>query len=180
VELSFDQFQIRFMTLEDLPRILELEKEIYPSPWPEESFYYEIEARESYVLEVKESRAIVGYLCGIRVFDEYMVNNIALKPDYQGYGLATLLISKVLMRQYRLGCQNCFLEVRVTNDKAIKLYDRIGFKTINVRKNYYSNPVEDAFVMRCILKEFIDKMSSTRLDEHGATNDSKTKEFRVL
>ena len=70
---------------------------------------------------------------------------------WRGKGIGTRLVSAILERARKRGAREVFLEVRRTNLTAQRLYRRMGFREIGVRKSYYVRPVEDALVMRCVL-----------------------------
>jgi ribosomal-protein-alanine N-acetyltransferase len=158
-EQAKKKFITRSMTFDDLPSIMAIENVIFADPWKEEMFYYEIEMKESYVLEDVSNNRIVAYLCGVAILDEYMITNIAVEQDKQSRGYASYLISSVLDKEFKSGCKNCYLEVRISNNKAIRLYEKLGFETMGIRKAYYSNPVEDAYLMKCNLLDNYDKIA---------------------
>jgi len=81
------------------------------------------------------------------VFDEIHINNIALRPPYRGQGFGTALMHHVLDEARRLGARRATLEVRAGNTGARRLYERLGFYVAGTRRNYYTNPVEDALIL---------------------------------
>jgi len=90
-----------------------------------------------------DHQRLVGFLAVSHVMDQMEVTNIAVLPDYQGKGVATSLLSKILNFSGTI-----FLEVRESNKVAQGLYDKLGFEPYHRRKNYYHNPSEDAILMR--------------------------------
>lgn len=83
------------------------------------------------------------------VADEAEIASVCVDPAYRRLGGGTKLL-QTLLRQARLsGAQNVYLEVRISNQAAQKLYRGAGFECIGVRKRYYTNPLEDAVLMRC-------------------------------
>ena len=77
--------------------------------------------------------------------------DIAVEPDMRGKGIGSLLMQFMCDECSVRGVKEIFLEVRTTNEDAISLYNKFGFEQISVRKNYYSSPVCDGYVMRKIL-----------------------------
>ncbi len=141
------QLKIREMVLADMPKILELEFELFGSDaWTEDMYVMEINQHEAYVLTDPEDQ-IIGYLCAWIVLDECMITNIGIRKEYQGKGLGKYLLSSIMTEKIQTGARNFFLEVRMSNVSAIKLYESMGYKYLSVRKNYYDNPVEDAYLM---------------------------------
>ncbi len=144
---SADNFEIRSMNLEDIEDILEIENDLFTSPWSIEMFVHEILNHKAFVLcDVSEKR-IVGYTCGWKVLDEYQITNVGIAISYQRRGLAEFLLLEVIKIMLKDYCFNYFLEVRESNKPAIQLYRKLGFIEIGKRKNYYNNPVENALIM---------------------------------
>jgi ribosomal-protein-alanine N-acetyltransferase len=135
---------IRDMKREDIPNIMILEKELFSTAWEEEMFLEEIEKQYAYVLEIKDK--IIGYICGWKLLDEFNITNIAVAKDYQQKGLGRKLVQFLIGRILNERCFKFFLEVRKSNNAAKMLYEKIGFKLIGSRKNYYHSPQEDALV----------------------------------
>ena len=136
------------MKYDDLPRVMKVEREVFSDPWSEAMFRQELEAESAYVMEVKDSDEIVGYACGLKIIDEYMLTNIAISKDYQHQGYGSKLLVCLLKEIMSEGCKRCFLEVRASNRGAIDFYYGFGFKLLGTRREYYRNPVEDALVMQ--------------------------------
>ena len=134
---------IREMKADDLKRIVELEKDLFLSPWNEEDFIHELKENPMagyYILE-KENQIGLWFLG-----DQCQITTIATDRHFQGQGCASQLMEYALEKSEELHYQNVNLEVRVSNVKAIALYQKFGFKNVAVRKRYYSNG-EDAYLM---------------------------------
>lgn len=96
------------------------------------------------------------------VADEAEIASVCVDPAYRRLGGGTKLL-QTLLRQARLsGAQNVYLEVRASNQAAQELYRCAGFECIGVRKRYYTNPLEDAVLMRCAI------LRQPRIDETEA------------
>lgn len=142
------------MREEDLPEVLAIEELCFPNPWSRETFLGEIQNRAiSFPLVVvhRQQKRIAGYVIFWQIGDEAQVNNVAIHPDFQGQGLGELAMRHVLDRLKENGVHFVSLEVRVSNHRALSLYRKLGFSILGVRKDYYSRPVEDAYVMGLVL-----------------------------
>ncbi len=85
-------------------------------------------------------------LCWL-VDHDWHINKLAVRPEWRGQGLARALIDQVLREASRLGAYRARLEVRRSNDIARRLYEGMGFAVVGTRRNYYTNPPEDALIL---------------------------------
>ena len=139
---------IREMEIPDLAMIMKLEKELFFAPWSVAMFSEEIKGYYAYVLQKDENREIIGYICGWKLLDEFTITNIGITGNFQRMGLGTKLVKFIISKLLYEKCFKFTLEVRESNQKAIALYEKIGFEHIGLRGNYYRNPVENAVIMR--------------------------------
>jgi [ribosomal protein S18]-alanine N-acetyltransferase len=133
----------------DLDGVLEVERESFASPWTREMYAWELQNRavcHIYIVRTPECR-VAGFCAFWLVFDEIHINNLALRPQYRGQGYGRALMQHVLSEAERLGARRATLEVRSGNAGALRLYERLGFYVAGTRRNYYSNPVEDALIL---------------------------------
>ncbi|MEG2330307.1 ribosomal protein S18-alanine N-acetyltransferase [Anaerorhabdus sp.] len=139
---------IRSMDLGDLDRVEQLEAELFSLPWKKEDFKRElIENEFAHYFVVEENNEVVGY-CGIwNLYEQAQITTIGVAKDCQGKGYASLLMEKIEEVSVANGCETCSLEVRVSNIAAQNLYTKYGYITVNIRKGYYSDNHEDAFLM---------------------------------
>lgn len=142
---------IRRMTLQDIPAIVEIEKTCFSLPWSPKSFQDSI-AREDtifLVCEISEdtSTGLVGYIGMYVSFDEASITNVAVSPKFRKRGIGEQLVFHAQKAAQEAGAQTIFLEVRTSNAPAISLYEKMGFKNMGVRKNFYQYPTEDANIM---------------------------------
>ena len=89
----------------------------------------------------------MGYCGAVLVPDEGDVTNVAVSGGEQGHGIGRQLVSELLKRSAAAGVSRLYLEVRKSNERALRLYQALGFEPTGIRKNYYEEPVEDAVVM---------------------------------
>ncbi|MCX8003101.1 MAG: ribosomal protein S18-alanine N-acetyltransferase [Anoxybacillus mongoliensis] len=138
----------RFMTLQDLDRIIEIEQRSFTLPWSRSSFYQEL-TNNPYAryIVMEYDGQIIGY-CGMwLVMDEAHITNIAVLPEFRGKKLGEALMKQAMELARKEGAQTMTLEVRVSNIVAQSLYRKLGFLNGGIRKRYYSDNQEDALVM---------------------------------
>lgn len=140
--------KIERMNAAHVPQIAQLEKICFDDPWVEQSIAPEVENPLSLWLVAMEDTKVVAYVGSQSVLGETDMMNIAVHPDYRRRGLARLLVTKLVEELKAGGNHSLMLEVRVSNDPARKLYEKLGFVQVGLRKNYYRNPKEDACILR--------------------------------
>lgn len=136
---------IRTMTLDDLPRILELESRIYDTPWSEQIFRDELSLQNRTYLVATHRGAIVAFAGLLEVDRDAHITTVAVAEDSRRLRLGTRLVLALVDQALLHGCKNLTLEVRMSNQGAQKLYQRFGLAPVGVRKDYYRT--EDALVM---------------------------------
>lgn len=136
----------------DLDEVLAIERRVYPTPWSREGFRHDLEENPfGWNVVVRDSGRVIAYACLWIVDDRLMVNNIAVAPERQGSGMGTLFLAAILREAVSRGCREATLEVRPSNHRARRLYDRAGFVATGVRRDYYQDTHEDAIVMTKVL-----------------------------
>ena len=136
------------MKAEHVPQVAQLEKLCFADPWSEMSIESELKSIWSYWVVAVEDEQVVGYVGSQSSIDETDVMNIAVHPDWRRRGIAESLIDYLIKDLKNRGSHALMLEVRVSNDPAIALYEKLGFRQVGLRKNYYRNPKEDALILR--------------------------------
>ena len=129
-------------------QIAELEKSCFNDPWSVNSITSELDNRLSLWLVAVAEDQVVGYVGSQTVLGETDMMNIAIHPDYRKQGLATKLILELSRQLIECGSHGLMLEVRASNEPAKSLYQKLGFETVGIRRNYYRNPKEDALILR--------------------------------
>ncbi len=140
------------MLKDDIDQVLTIERSCFSQPWSRNLFLSEFRSfRVSTllvaVLHEGSLRVITGYIVYWNVEDEMHILNLAVNPKYQRRGIARSLVLSGIRRSVRKGARRAFLEVRVSNEPARKLYASLGFTGSSLRRNYYDAPIEDAVVM---------------------------------
>ncbi len=138
------------MTLKDLPAVTAIERETFSEPWSERGFRYALELPENLFLAAERSDGrIVGY-CGLYASgEEGEITNVAVAETDRRQGIADAMLDELFTLAVRQGVRLFYLEVRVSNGTAIRLYQRHGFSPCGVRPDFYRWPTEDAYIMRC-------------------------------
>jgi ribosomal-protein-alanine N-acetyltransferase len=141
--------QVRKLTLGDLAEIERIERRSYPTPWSRSMFAGELSKPSSYCIGAVDGDVdrLAAYLIVSRYVDAWHVMNVAVDPRYRRRGLARQLLTELFGATSSDSMRGYTLEVRVSNDAAIKLYERLGFKISGVRRGYYTDNREDAYVM---------------------------------
>jgi len=139
------------MTKNDLAEVILLERNIFPDPWSYEAFEEQIEIEGWGGLVAEGDGQIVGYACYYIVNDEAHLTNIAVDSNYRRKSVAKQLLENILKVVTERNCEFILLEVRPSNEKALKFYEKYGFHVLYRRPNYYRKPLEDALVMVCYL-----------------------------
>ncbi len=136
------------MTMSDLSEVAELEKVCFRDPWSRASFEAELRAEPtSWCRIVRIGGQLSGYMIAWFIEDEAHLANIGVAPWARRQGHAQAMLDHLFREAYLRGSRVIVLEVRVSNQGAITLYERNGFVVGGVRRNYYNNPREDALVM---------------------------------
>ena len=136
---------------EDLEAVVAIEEASFSNPWTRQMFLWELQnVGVSYAYVLRTPEWPVAAFCTIWVvLDEIHINNVAVRPECRGQGAGLALLRFILRLGGSLGARRATLEVRRSNAAALKLYDRLGFRVAGARRNYYSNPVEDALILWC-------------------------------
>lgn len=142
------EFSIREMTTGDIDSVLIVDRICFTSPWARDIYEREISANQfAHYFVIEENEKIIGYVGLWIVADDAQVTNIAILPEYRGYGIGEKLFGFALTYVLKEGASHLSLEVRVSNYVAQGLYKKFGLKKGGVRKSYYPDNGEDAYVM---------------------------------
>jgi ribosomal-protein-alanine N-acetyltransferase len=150
------RFFIRRMKEDDLPAVRTIEALSFSNPWSDSTFLGEIQNTPvSFPLVVvrKPSDKVIGYIIYWHIREDVQVNNIAVHPDFRGKGIGEALMRHVIDKVRKNGATFMALEVRLSNAAAVTLYKKLGFDILGTRKNYYTNPDEDAYLMGLVLDQ---------------------------
>ena len=134
---------------DDLDAVLAIEEASFNNPTTREWYEGELKRPEVcfiYVMRTPD-HPVAGFCAFWLVIDQAHINNLAIRPELRGRGLGTHLLESIVTEARHLGATSLTLEVRRSNVAAQRLYAKAGFYEASVRKNYYTQPVEDALVL---------------------------------
>ena len=135
------------MTSGHLDDVYIIETECFSHPWSKQSLEEELNNETSLFLVAKEENEVIGYIGMSIVIDEGYIFNVAVREKYRNKGVATALINELITYGKKNNFSFITLEVRESNLPAISLYSKFGFIKAGERKDYYSNPKENAILL---------------------------------
>ncbi|WP_329250779.1 ribosomal protein S18-alanine N-acetyltransferase [Actinoallomurus sp. NBC_01490] len=142
--------KVRELTLDDLPAVLELEHLLFTDEaWSEKTYRGELVDRSGtrHYVAVDDGGVLAGWAGLSAVGGQGDVLTIGVRPELQGRGIGSALLTALLEEAAVRGCVEIFLDVRADNDRARRLYERFGFTAVGIRKRYYQPSGVDAIVM---------------------------------
>jgi [ribosomal protein S18]-alanine N-acetyltransferase len=139
--------ELRRLESGDLDVVEVIERESYPTPWSRSMFDAELRKPSSLALGAFTGDELVGYAFVSRYVDAWHVMNVAVTHAYRRRGIASALLERMFQVTGTDPRRGYTLEVRVSNDGAIRLYERLGFEPRGIRRGYYTDNREDALIM---------------------------------
>lgn len=128
-------------------QVAQLEIQCFSDPWSIQSIRSEISNPLSLWLAAVEGDIVLGYIGSQSVLGEADMMNLAVSEDHRKQGIAQGLVEALVQQLKENGVYRLTLEVRVSNEAAISLYEKLGFQQIGRRPNYYYHPKEDALIL---------------------------------
>lgn len=151
------------LTSDQLSAAVDLDRRCLGGLWTRDGYQREIDSPNSDLLVLQQtdteipstslslhppiSSSLIGLACAWAILDEAHITLLAIDPDYRRQGLAQVLLYALLVLARHRGMEWATLEVRVSNQAAISLYQRFGFETVGERPSYYQNPSENALIL---------------------------------
>jgi len=134
------------MVADDIAEVLEIESVSFSNPWRDQDFHYALNRDGGVARICRVQDVVLGYAVGFRTGSEFHLADFAVRSECQrrGYGAALL---QILIAETESTSEAITLEVRRSNQAAVRMYTRAGFQTVAIRQDYYSRPREDALVM---------------------------------
>jgi ribosomal-protein-alanine N-acetyltransferase len=142
-----EQLELRPLSLRNLGAIEEIERASYPTPWSRSMFASELAKPSSICIGAFRGSRLCGYMIISRYVDAWHIMNIAVSPDFRRRGIATALLERLFELTEDRSQRGYTLEVRVSNEGAIMVYERLGFTGRGIRRGYYTDNREDALIM---------------------------------
>lgn len=143
-----ESLAVRPMTERDLGVVLAIERASFSMPWTESTFRGLLRRPDAHLFVAEAGQEVVGYSVVWTVVDQAELGDIAVTEAWRGRGIGRLLLEAVLEVLSAQAVREVFLEVRPSNATARRLYEGYGFVEVGRRRNYYSDPREDALVLR--------------------------------
>ncbi len=139
---------IKQMKVEHLEDVCRLEDILFTSAWHYKDFLYELNENpySNYFVYFVDDK-IVGYIGEWITFEQAQITTLGVDPQYQRQNIATKLLNHAIKVAESNQCEIMSLEVRISNIKALNLYKKLGFEIVNIRKGYYQDNHEDAYLM---------------------------------
>jgi ribosomal-protein-alanine N-acetyltransferase len=134
------------MGLNDLEEAYKIELDVNPSPWKYETFLSSFEVGHKGLI-CKKDNLMIGFIIFSPISPEAHILSISVRNEMQSKGIGTLLLKSMLDQCKVMNYKKIFLEVRVSNEKAINFYEKFGFSKDAIRNNYYTDNSEDALLM---------------------------------
>lgn len=138
--------ELRTMRINDVDSIYEIECKLFPNPWPRSFFENDLHRHNTIALVLEDGGRIIGYALATCAAVELHVTNVAVRIEHQRRGLASMMMHEMEDIAAKRGCAYAYLEVRETNEQALRLYEKLGYRVLYERKKYYIDGT-DAFVM---------------------------------
>lgn len=142
--------EIRPLSTTHLDELVELDRICFDGLWSREAYLRELESPNSILLGLFSPiypSQLLGMGCFWSILEEAHITILAVRPQHQHQGLGQTLLVSLLQKAYKLGLERATLEVRASNQTAISLYQKFGFKTAGRRRRYYTNNGEDALIL---------------------------------
>ncbi|MFN2616146.1 MAG: ribosomal protein S18-alanine N-acetyltransferase [Thermoleophilaceae bacterium] len=141
-----NDLEITRLNYADLPQVIAIERRAFPTPWSLAMFVLELSKPTGICLAALHEGRLIGYLVCSRYDTVWHLMNVAVEPELRRRGIASTLIDRLF--ELADGPSEQFtLEVRTSNDPAIKLYENFGFRAAGRRRGYYHDNREDALIM---------------------------------
>jgi ribosomal-protein-alanine N-acetyltransferase len=141
------QLEFMEMTPDDVAEVAELEAQIFSMPWTIRGFLDALHLPDTLYLTVRREGRLIGYCGLLQSFDEADITNVAVTEQARGQGVGREMLLELMRLGKERGISRYTLEVRAGNAAALHLYEKLGFESVGVRKNFYERPTEDAVIM---------------------------------
>ncbi len=145
--IRIEDLVIREMQSEDLDAVTDLEESCFSMPWRRADFEEILTRSDRIYLVAVYGESLIGGCMMSDIVGEGDISNVAVYEQYRGQRIADILLKAMFVLGEARGILDYTLEVRSQNQSAIRLYERNGFVTEGVRKNFYQKPTDDALIM---------------------------------
>lgn len=139
--------EIRTLRFEDVEALAAIEAESFSMPWSKHDFEELLKRDYCYYLVALADGEVAGCCGYTKSFEEGNIDNVVVAQKYRGLGIAQRMLKELIHRGETAGVEAFTLEVRVSNEAAIHVYEKLGFVSEGIRPHFYEKPVEDANIM---------------------------------
>ncbi len=136
------------MQPEHVAAVAEMERQCFSDPWSEKSVASELDNPLSLWLIAEADGVVAGYVGSQTVLDSADMMNLAVSQDFRRQGIGEQLVNSLTEALAEKGVKTLLLEVRISNEPAKELYQKLGFEIVGKRPRYYEKPREDALILR--------------------------------
>lgn len=142
-----DKIQFRAMQENDIEQMTAIEAQVFSQPWSRKSFEEALSYENLLFVVAVMDETVVGY-CGLyMVLEEGNVINVAVKEEFRGRHMAQEMLTFLMEEGAKQNITAFTLEVREHNETALHVYEKLGFESVGIRKNFYEKPIENAIIM---------------------------------
>ena len=141
------EIEIRTLRFEDIDALARIESESFSMPWSKQDFEGLLQRDYCYYLVALVDGEVAGCCGYTKSFEEGNIDNVVVAPRFRGLGIAQKMLESLIVRGEAAGVEAFTLEVRVSNEVAIHVYEKMGFRSEGIRPRFYEMPVEDANIM---------------------------------
>lgn len=142
-----EELVVQPMRLEDIPRVIEIERQCFPSSWQPGAYQAEIDSPTSHYLVASLNGLVVGFAGAWLIGEEQHITTLAVDPAFRRRGIGASLLRAIINHGVVNGVTRITLEVRELNLEARRLYIRFGFQEVAYLRGYYRDTGDDAVVM---------------------------------
>ncbi len=146
-------FNITYMAQRHIKAITDLEKSCFSRAWSHEALASELKNTNARFLVALKGGEVLGYIGCIFVCGEGSITNVAVSPEFRRQGIGNALLSSLIACARKENIESLFLEVRRSNSSAQALYKKHGFVITGIRRSFYRDPTEDAYIMQLSLNQ---------------------------
>lgn len=136
------------MQPEHVAAVAEMERQCFSDPWSEKSVASELDNPLSLWLIAEADGVVAGYVGSQTVLESADMMNLAVSQDFRRQGIGEQLVNSLTEALAEKGVKTLLLEVRISNEPAKQLYQKLGFEIVGKRPRYYEKPREDALILR--------------------------------
>lgn len=138
---------VRKALLKDAAGMAEIDRICFALPWSRQAFAKELgDNSAAFYLVAEAEGALIGYAGQWEIVGEGHITNVAVLPEFRGMGAGEKMLRRLIELSSEKGIGSHTLEVRESNEAAIGLYKKLGFKVAGIRKEYYADNMEDALI----------------------------------